>query len=125
MAAIERINYPALGEVKAPYVHAVKQGNRLYISGLTAFGSTAQTGSIAEQAEVIFKQFQHIAEAENTTLSALLKVTLFITSIADIDALRKVLFRYYGDHLPASSLVQVSGLFSPDLKIEIEAILAL
>lgn len=53
MAAIERINYPALGEVKAPYVHAVKQGNRLYISGLTAFGSTAQTGSIAEQAEVI------------------------------------------------------------------------
>lgn len=125
MAAIKRINYPALGEVKAPYVHAVKQGNTLYVSGLTAFGSVAQTGSIAEQAEVIFQQFQHIAEAENTTLCALLKVTIFITSFMDIDALRKVLFRYYGDHLPASSLVEVSRLFSPDLKIEIEAILAL
>jgi len=36
-----------------------------------------------------------------------------------------VLFHYYGDHLPASSLVQVSALFSPDLKIEIEGIMAL
>ena len=125
MSATERINYSALGEVKAPYVHAVKQGNTLYISGLTAFGSVAQRSSMAEQAEVIFQQFQFIAHAENTTLSALLKVTIFITSFDEIDALRKVLFRYYGDHLPASSLVQVSRLFSPDLKIEIEAIMAL
>ncbi|HAK33899.1 MAG TPA: RidA family protein [Pantoea sp.] len=125
MSAIERINYPALGDVKAPYVHAVKQGKTLYISGLTAFGSAAQAGSIAEQAEAIFKQFQLIAQAENKTLSALLKVTIFITSFKDIDALRKVLFHYYGDHLPASSLVQVSALFSPDLKIEIEGIMAL
>jgi len=125
MSAIERINYPALGEVKAPYVHAVKQGNTLYISGLTAFGSAAQAGSVAEQAEAIFNQFQLIAQAENRTLSALLKVTIFITSFEDIDALRQVLFHYYGDHLPVSSLVQVSALFSPDLKIEIEAVMAL
>lgn len=125
MSAIERINYLALGEVKAPYVHAVKHGNTLYVSGLTAYGSAAQTGSVAEQAKVIFEQFQLIAEAENKTLSALLKVTLFITSFEDIDALRQVLFHYYGDHLPASSLVQVSALFSPDLKIEIEAVMAL
>lgn len=125
MSAIERINYPALGDVKAPYAHAVKQGKTLYISGLTAFGSAAQAGSLAEQAEAIFKQFQLIAQAENKTLNALLKVTIFITSFEDIDALRQVLFQYYGDHLPASSLVQVSALFSPDLKIEIEGVMAL
>ena len=39
--------------------------------------------------------------------------------------LREVLYRNYGEHLPASSLVQVSGLFSTDLRIEIEAIFAL
>jgi len=125
MPAIERINYPALGEVKAPYVHAVKQGHTLYISGLTAFGTQAQTGSLAQQAEAIFQQFLHIAQAENSTLSALIKVTIFITSFDDIDALRQVLFRYYGDHLPACSLVEVSRLFSPDLRIEIEAVMAL
>lgn len=125
MPAIERINYPALGEVKAPYVHAVKQGNTLYISGLTAFGTPAQKGSIAQQAEAIFQQFHHIAQAENTTLRALLKVTIFITSFDDIDALRQVLFRYYDGQLPACSLVEVSRLFSPDLNIEIEVIMAL
>lgn len=125
MSDIQRINYPALGNVTAPYVHAVRQGKILYISGLTAFGSHAQKGTLAEQAEVIFRQFQHIAEAEKITLGALIKVTIFITSFEDIDALRSVLFRYYGDHLPASSLVAVSRLFSPDLKIEIEAIMAL
>jgi len=52
-------------------------------------------------------------------------VTIFITSFADIDALRHVLFKRYGNHLPASSLVQVSALFSPDLLIEIDAIIAL
>lgn len=125
MTQPERKNYPQLGEVKAPYVHAVKHGNTLYVSGLTAFGTPAQQSGIAEQAEAIFEQLRAVAAAEQTSLAALLKVTIFITSFADITALRGVLYRYYGEHLPASSLVQVSGLFSADLRIEIEAILAL
>ncbi|MGJ0128678.1 RidA family protein [Pantoea sp. RHCKP32] len=125
MTQPERKNYPQLGDVKAPYVHAVKHGSTLYVSGLTAFGTAAQQGEIAEQAEAIFEQLRLVAEAEQTSLGALLKVTIFVTSFTEINALREVLYRYYGDHLPASSLVQVSGLFSPDLRIEIEAIFAL
>ncbi|MHA6313762.1 RidA family protein [Pantoea sp. S-LA4] len=121
----ERKNYPQLGEVKAPYVHAVKHGDTLYVSGLTAFGTPAQHSGIAQQAEAIFSQLELIAAAEQTSLASLIKVTIFITAFSDIEALREVLFRYYGAHLPASSLVQVSGLFSADLRIEIEAILAL
>jgi len=125
MTQPERKNYPQLGEVKAPYVHAVKHGTTLYVSGLTAFGTAAQQRDIAEQAEAIFEQLRLVAEAEQTSLAALLKVTIFVTSFTEINALREVLYRHYGHHLPASSLVQVSGLFSPDLRIEIEAILAL
>ncbi|WP_448310509.1 RidA family protein [Pantoea sp. PGP6] len=121
----ERKNYPQLGEVKAPYVHAVKHGDTLYVSGLTAFGTAAQHSGIAQQAEAIFSQLELIAAAEQTSLASLIKVTIFITAFSDIEALREVLFRYYGSHLPASSLVQVSGLFSADLRIEIEAIFAL
>lgn len=121
----ERKNYPQLGEVKAPYVHAVKHGVTLYVSGLTAFGTAAQQGDMAEQAEAIFDQIRAIAAAEHTSLAALLKVTIFITSFTEITALREVLYSNYGEHLPASSLVQVSGLFSTDLRIEIEAIFAL
>ncbi|MBD9553003.1 RidA family protein [Pantoea eucalypti] len=125
MTQPERKNYAELGEVKAPYVHAVKHGNTLYVSGLTAAGTPAQQGDMAEQAEAIFDQLRHITAAEHTSLAALLKVTIFITSFTEITALREVLYRNYGGHLPASSLVQVSGLFSADLRIEIEAIFAL
>ncbi|WP_277972206.1 RidA family protein [Pantoea agglomerans] len=125
MTMPERKNYPQLGEVKAPYVHAVKHGATLYVAGLTAFGTAAQQGDMAEQAESIFDQLRAIAAAEHTSLASLLKVTIFITSFTEITALREVLYGNYGEHLPASSLVQVSGLFSADLRIEIEAIFAL
>lgn len=125
MENITRINYPRSGEVKAPYVHAVKHNNTLYVSGLTAFGTPAQKQGIAEQAEEIFARFKLIAEAESISLDSLIKVTIFVTSLDELSALRTVLFRHFGSHLPASSLVQVSKLFSPDLIIEIEEILAL
>lgn len=120
-----RKNYASLGEVTAPHVHAVSHNQTLYVSGLTAFGTPANQGDIAAQAAVIFDQLESIAAAENTSLQQLIKVTLFVTSFKDIDALRNVLFKRYGDYLPASTLVQVSALFSPDLLIEIDAILGL
>lgn len=125
MSELIRKNYPELGEVKAPYVHSVRHGNTLYISGLTAFGTPAQHKGIAEQAEEIFSQLRKIIAAEGADFSSLIKVTIFITSFAEINALREVLYRNYGDHLPASSLVEVSRLFSPDLSVEIETIFAL
>lgn len=125
MSELVRKNYPELGEVKAPYVHSVRHGNTLYISGLTAFGTPAQHKGIAEQAEEIFSQIRKIIAAEGADFSSLIKVTIFITSFAEINALREVLYRNYGNHLPASSLVEVSRLFSPDLSVEIETIFAL
>ncbi|MBZ0057102.1 MULTISPECIES: RidA family protein [unclassified Leclercia] len=125
MSELVRKNYPELGEVKAPYVHSVRHGNTLYISGLTAFGTPAQHQGIAEQAEEIFSQIRKIIAAEGADFSSLIKVTIFITSFSEVNALREVLYRNYGDHLPASSLVEVSRLFSPDLSVEIETIFAL
>ncbi len=66
-----------------------------------------------------------IATAEGVTLDNLIKVTIFVTSIGSLKALRQVLYANYGESLPASSLVEVSALFSLDLHIEIEAVLAL
>ncbi|CNF17229.1 RidA family protein [Yersinia frederiksenii] len=125
MAELIRKNYSTLGQVKGPYVHAVKHNETLYISGLTAFGTVSQGKSMAEQAEEIFSQFHRIASAENTSLHSLIKVTIFVTSLDGIEQLRAVLFHHFGAHLPASSLVQVTQLFSPEINVEIEAILAL
>lgn len=122
--SIERKNYVHLDQPVGPYVHTVKHNGLLYLSGLTAFGSTAQGGDIAAQAETIFVQIKSIAEAEGVGLASLLKVTIFITNFDDVSRLREVLFRNYGKNLPASSLVQVARLFSPEINIEVEATLA-
>ena len=122
--AISRKNYPHLEQPVGPYVHAVKHNGLLYLSGLSAFGSVAQGSDIASQAQAIFSQIESIAVAEKTDLSSLIKVTIFVTTFDEIAKLREVLFQYYGSHLPASSLVQVARLFSPEISIEIEAILA-
>lgn len=125
MSKVIRKNYPELGEVKAPYVHSVRHGDTLYISGLTAFGTAYQHAGIVEQAEEIFSQITKIVSTEGTDFSSLIKVTIFITSFDEINELRKVLYQNYGDYLPASSLVEVSRLFAPELSIEIEAIFGL
>ena len=119
-----RKNYPHLEEPVGPYVHAVKHNGFLFLSGITAFGSSAQNGTIAEQADVVYSTIASIAEQENTDLSKLIKVTIYVTSFDDVESLRSSLFEHYGSNLPASSLVQVNNLFSPDLKIEVEAVMA-
>jgi uncharacterized membrane-anchored protein len=79
---------------------------------------------LARQAEAVLAQIKGVAEAEGTDLKALLKVTIFITTFEGVAQLREVLFREYGESLPASSLVQVAGLFSPEVNVEIKAVLA-
>lgn len=122
---LERKNYPHLGAPVGPYVHAVRYNGLLFISGLTAFDTPAQHQDLAAQAEVIISQLQTILEAEGTDFANLLKVTIFVTELTSVAQLRSVLFRAYETNLPASSLVQVQSLFAPELKIEVEAVVAL
>lgn len=121
---LQRHNYEALGLPVGPYVHAVSYQGTLFTSGLTAFGTAAQEGTLAEQADAILEQLSVIAEQHKTSLKKLIKVTLFVTDMRDIIALRETLQQHYGDELPASSLIKVDGLFAPELLIEIEATIA-
>ncbi len=120
-----RKNYNILDKPVGPYVHAVKHNNLLYLSGLSAFGSKTQSKSIEFQTKEIFNQIEKIAKAENSSLQNIIKVTIFVTNFENISELRTTLFEIYKEDLPASSLVKIESLFHPDLKIEIEAIIAI
>jgi 2-iminobutanoate/2-iminopropanoate deaminase len=122
---VERKNYPHLDAPVGPYVHAVSYNGLLFLSGLTAFNTPAQNGDLATQAEAVFDQIQSILEAEKTSFKSLIKVTIFVTELGEVDKFRNVLFSRYKNNLPASSLIQVERLFAPELKIEVEAIAAL
>ena len=122
---VERKNYPHLETPIGPYVHAVSYNGLLFLSGLTAFGTSAQHQDLAAQAEAVFDQIRTIFEAEGVSFENLIKVTIFVTELEEIAQLRSVLFGSYQGNLPASSLIQVKGLFAPELKIEVEATVAL
>jgi len=77
---LERRNYANVSPPVGLYVHAVKSGRYLFVSGITAFGSPVETGGTVE---------------------------------------------HYQGSYPASSLVRVAGLFAPNLKVEVEAVLVL
>jgi 2-iminobutanoate/2-iminopropanoate deaminase len=122
---IVRKTYASLAPAVGPYSHAVKNGNTLYLSGFTAFGTDAQGQSMEKQAQAILEQIEAVAREEGTDLRSLIKVTMFITDFSQVGELRNVLAHHYRGNLPASSLVEVSALFSKDLNIEIEAIIGL
>lgn len=122
---LQRLNLPELGLPAGPYSHAVTHERTLYTSGFTAYGTAAQAGSVAEQVNAIFEQFEVIAGSQNTSLANIVKVTIFLADPSYIPELREALVQRYGPHIPASSMVMVGGLFAPELAVEIEAVFAL
>jgi len=121
---VVRKHYPSLPAPAGPYSVAVHHNGTLYLSGMTAFGTPAQGKDIASQAEAIFEQMKQVTQAEKITMRNLIKVTIFVTSMNDVGALREVLSKNYDGAYPASSLVKVAGLFSPEVNIEVEALFA-
>jgi 2-iminobutanoate/2-iminopropanoate deaminase len=124
MSFFARRNYPHLAQPVGPFVHADKHNGMLFLSGLTALGSPAQGQGIAAEANAIFEAIASIARAERTDLSALVKVTIFVTSLKFAKELTLALSKSLGDCFSVSSLVQVGRLFSPDIALEVEAVLA-
>ncbi|WP_341661549.1 RidA family protein [Vibrio sp.] len=122
---IQKCRYDFLPAIAGPYVHAARHNQTLYISGLTALGTNAQSGGLIEQTEEILSQISRILEAEACAISDLIKLTIFVTDISLLALIREQLFDFYQGHLPACSLVEVSALIHPDLQIEIEAIAGL
>lgn len=122
---ISRQNFDALGHPVGPYTHAVRHGNTVYTSGFTAFGTKAQMSGAGEQTHAVLEQMAFIASQFDRTLADLIKVTVFVADASDIPAIRDALQSGYGTAVPASSLVMVSGLFAPELRVEIEAVFGL
>ena len=120
-----RKNYPTLPAPGGPYSIAVRHNNTLYLSGMTAFGTPAQGKGIIEQANAIFDQIKQITEAEGISMKNLIKVTIYVTSLDEMAALRQIFISRYEGSNPASTLVRIAELAAPGLSIEIEAIFAL
>ena len=121
---IQRINPPGLS-TPATYSHIVKAGNTLYIAGQVgadAQGKVVGPG-MAQQLEQVLKNLQTALKSQGADFANVVKITIYTT---DVDAFRApdaaaIRAKYFGKTVPASTLVGVTRLASPDYKVEIEA----
>lgn len=121
--AIRRLMVPGQPEPVSHYCHATRAGDRVWISGVV--GMTAD-GGVPDGAEA---QFRVALDNLGAVLRAaggagpadIVKVTVFLTDIADRARINPLRQAWFGPHRPASTLVEVSALVLPALRVEIEA----
>ena len=120
-----RRNYPDIAPAGPTYSRAVRAGNLLFIAGCTARGTEAQGKPLMEQLRVTLDRIIRIVAAEGGSARDIVKITTFVTSIADWRAQsaeqQEIFYQFFKGEYPANSLIQISALAEPGLDVEIEA----
>jgi len=110
------------------YTDAVRFGDMLFVSGLTAHdveGRLVGGADAAAQTRQILSNLELVLDAAGATMADVLKVTVFLTDINDRAAINPVRQEFFGSARPASTLIEVSRLALADMKVEIEAVVGL
>jgi reactive intermediate/imine deaminase len=112
------------------YSHAVVfDGRMVAVSGqvpLTADGERVGKDDPEAQVRQVFDNLANALAAAGAGMEQVVKLTVFLTDLADLEVFRRVRDEYISlEAPPASSLVRVSGLVHPEFRVEIEALAAI
>lgn len=121
----EELKADGLPQPVSHYTDAVRWGDVVYVSGcvaITADGDIPDPDDVTAQAELVHEHLGRALRAAGTDFAHVLKVTVFLTDISDRAAINVVREKFFGTARPASTLVEVSALILPELKVEIEAV---
>jgi len=114
-----------LPEPFSHYTDAVRAGDLLFVSGCVALdtnGELVGEGDVVAQARQVFSNIGLCLAAAGASFADVVKVTTFLTDIADRARVNPVRQEFFGDARPASTLVEVSALVLPEFLIEAEAV---
>jgi len=75
-----------------------------------------------EQFEIALKTIDTCLREASGNPSQIVKVQIFMTDISERSSINPIRIEYFGDHKPASTLVEVSALVDPRMRVEIEAV---
>lgn len=106
------------------YSQAIKSGSAIYLSG--QIGLDPRTMQVVDgfeaQAHQVFSNMKAVASAAGAKLDDAVKVTVFLTDLANFARLNEIMAQYFAQPFPARSAVGVSQLPRGAL-VEIEAVL--
>ena len=117
-----------LNEPISHYTDAVRYGDLLFVSGvapLDAAGKLAGGEDVAAQTRQVLRNMGKILAAAGAGFEDVLKVTVYLTDIADRAKINPVRQEFFGKTRPASTLIGVASLAVPGMKVEIEAVAGL
>lgn len=124
----EEFRVEGLNEPISHYTDAVRFGDLLFISGLAPVDEDTNLvggDDVAAQTRQVLENMGRILGAAGASFADVLRVTVYLTDVNDRQAVNGVRKEFFGDTRPASTLIGVSELVVPGMKIEIEAVAGL
>ena len=110
------------------YCDAVRFGDLLFVAGIPptdAAGKLVGGDDVAAQARQVFKNMKLVLDAAGAGFADILKVTVYLLDVNDRSKINPVRKEFFGAARPASTLIGVSELAIPGMKVEIEAVVGL
>ena len=103
--------------------NCIRVGDQIWLSGFTARANDLKTihgaGSAYEQAKVIFAKVADCLAEAGSDLTDVVTMTIYVTDMADNKEIWRARQEFFTGDFPCSTLVQVAGLASREIKLEV------